>query len=72
MKNRNNPLKTHQVLFCAGDGTPFRTVKINRNTPCKCGSGKKAKNCCGTETKIYHSHPAHINIDLNKVIKEAK
>lgn len=22
-------------------------VKIGRNTPCKCGSGKKYKKCCG-------------------------
>ena len=57
MKNRNNLLKEHQVLFCAGNGTPFRTIKINRNDPCKCGSGKKSKNCCGTKTKIYHSKP---------------
>ncbi|WP_363324062.1 SEC-C metal-binding domain-containing protein [uncultured Rikenella sp.] len=27
--------------------------KIGRNTPCPCGSGKKAKHCCGTKTKYY-------------------
>ena len=27
--------------------------KIGRNEPCPCGSGKKAKNCCGTETQYY-------------------
>jgi hypothetical protein len=29
--------------------------KVGRNEPCPCGSGKKAKNCCGTETKYYNS-----------------
>lgn len=24
--------------------------KIQRNEPCNCGSGKKAKKCCGTQT----------------------
>ena len=26
---------------------PIRTVKIGRNDPCPCGSGKKYKKCCG-------------------------
>lgn len=43
------------VKYFEGNGSPFRTVKINRNDPCKCGSSKKAKNCCGVETKMYHS-----------------
>ncbi|MBQ1565441.1 MAG: SEC-C domain-containing protein, partial [Clostridia bacterium] len=24
-----------------------RSMKIGRNDPCPCGSGKKYKNCCG-------------------------
>ena len=28
-------------------GTQVRRVKIGRNDPCPCGSGKKYKNCCG-------------------------
>ncbi len=28
-------------------GTTKKTVKIGRNQPCPCGSGKKYKNCCG-------------------------
>ena len=43
------------VKYFEGNGSPFRTVKINRNDPCRCGSGKKAKNCCGVETKMYYS-----------------
>jgi preprotein translocase subunit SecA len=35
----------------AADGTSRKTavrrVKIGRNDPCPCGSGKKYKNCCG-------------------------
>ena len=27
--------------------TPKRSVKVGRNDPCPCGSGKKYKNCCG-------------------------
>lgn len=26
-------------------------VKVGRNDPCPCGSGKKAKKCCGTEPR---------------------
>lgn len=29
--------------------------KVRPNDPCPCGSGKKAKNCHGTETKYYSS-----------------
>lgn len=28
--------------------------KINRNDKCQCGSGKKAKRCCGAETTYYN------------------
>lgn len=27
------------------------TPKVNRNSPCSCGSGKKYKNCCINEPK---------------------
>jgi hypothetical protein len=27
-------------------------AKIGRNDPCWCGSGKKAKKCCGTEVGV--------------------
>jgi tetratricopeptide (TPR) repeat protein len=29
-------------------GTPTRSVKVGRNAPCPCGSGKKFKKCCGS------------------------
>ena len=28
-------------------GAPRQTVKVGRNEPCPCGSGKKYKKCCG-------------------------
>ena len=28
----------------------MKTVKIGRNKPCPCGSGKKYKHCCGKQT----------------------
>lgn len=31
----------------ASKPAPVRRVKIGRNDPCPCGSGKKYKNCCG-------------------------
>lgn len=34
------------------DGIPMSAKTINRNDPCSCGSGKKAKHCHGCET-IY-------------------
>ena len=32
---------------------PIHSKKIRPNDPCPSGSGKKAKNCCGTETQYY-------------------
>lgn len=55
------------VKIYSGNGYPFRTIKTNRNDPCQCGSGMKAKRCCGTETKIYHSK---VKADLNEMIKK--
>ncbi len=34
-------------LGCIG----LESVKVGRNDQCPCGSGKKAKKCCGAETK---------------------
>jgi preprotein translocase subunit SecA len=36
--------------FLAGEGKPEpvrKGVRIGRNDPCPCGSGKKYKHCCG-------------------------
>ena len=41
------------VTIIKGTGKPFISDKQERNAKCMCASGKKAKNCCGTETKYY-------------------
>lgn len=33
----------------ASSRTIRRTLKLRRNDPCPCGSGKKVKNCCGVQ-----------------------
>jgi len=41
------------VSFISNEGSPLITQKQKRNELCKCGSGKKVKNCCGAETAYY-------------------
>jgi hypothetical protein len=38
-----------------GNGFLMVAEKQLPNDPCKCGSGKKAKRCCGTETTFYYT-----------------
>lgn len=42
------------------------SVKVRPNDPCPCGSGKKAKKCCGTETAYK------FNKHIRTVVPEAK
>lgn len=49
MKNKR------KVLVHVGNGSPMLAAKVNRNQPCRCGSGKKQKQCCGTSTKYFYS-----------------
>ena len=35
-------------------GLVAKKVNGNRNAPCECGSGKKAKKCCGTEVQYFN------------------
>jgi len=44
---------SHVVGIIKGNGKPLRAKSIGRNAPCKCGSGKKSKSCCGSETKYF-------------------
>lgn len=41
-------------LISPKNGAGLISQKIGRNSICTCGSGKKAKQCCGNET-IYHT-----------------
>ena len=57
----NNTIYSATVLFCSKafsevfdyistepqEQKPVQNVKVGRNDPCPCGSGKKFKNCCG-------------------------
>jgi uncharacterized protein len=55
-----------------GNGFPMVVEKINRNAPCKCGSGKKAKKCCGTETDYYYTKLTEDQIRQQKLLEAAK
>jgi hypothetical protein len=43
-----------------GNGSPIIAIKPGRNEPCKCGSGKKTKHCCGASTRYFASLPDEI------------
>ena len=49
----NSPKR--MVTFLSGNGSPMSSQKQQRNESCKCGSGKKAKKCCGCDTEYYHT-----------------
>lgn len=40
-----------KVIRCKDVGDHLVAVKVDRNALCRYGSGKKAKNCCGADTK---------------------
>ena len=40
-------LSAWRVRMTTGQPVPARAVKVGRNDPCPCGSGKKYKKCCG-------------------------
>ncbi|MDD4527760.1 MAG: SEC-C metal-binding domain-containing protein [Candidatus Margulisbacteria bacterium] len=48
--------------FLVDKGDKLIARKTNRNSPCRCGSGLKSKNCCGCETTYLKK--------ANKVIKK--
>lgn len=47
----NKEKRTFKTL--EGDGFPIISIKPERNSKCKCGSGKKTKHCCGIETRVF-------------------
>lgn len=38
-----------------GNGFPIVSRKQQPNNPCKCGSGKKAKKCCGADADYFYT-----------------
>jgi uncharacterized protein YecA (UPF0149 family) len=55
-----------------GNGFPMVVEKINRNAPCKCNSGKKAKHCYGTTTEYYYTKLTEDQIRQQKLLEAAK
>ena len=49
----NHEPRTVTLISPKEKGTQIRSRKQNRNDKCACGSGKKSKNCCGSDTKYY-------------------
>lgn len=49
----SNKLKGHKVTVFQSSDNPIRAKKVRPNDPCPCGSGKKAKNCCGVKTRYF-------------------
>lgn len=48
-------------------------MKIGRNDPCPCGSGKKYKKCClGKDDDVHYSNPLNLFETYKKVRKEAR
>lgn len=43
------------VQLVEGNGHPLVKKKILPNSPCPCGSRKKAKHCCGAKTTYFYS-----------------
>ena len=48
-----NTMDKRKYPFYEGFGEPFRADKIARNEKCRCGSGLKAKRCCGSDTRYF-------------------
>jgi 3-methyladenine DNA glycosylase AlkC len=48
-------------------------MRIGRNDPCPCGSGKKYKKCClGKADDVYYSNPLNLLETYKKVRKESR
>jgi methionyl aminopeptidase len=50
---------------------PIRSIKIGRNDPCPCGSGKKFKKCCASKADqlIHQHHPDKPKIRLKSAME---
>jgi len=44
-----------KVTLVKGNGMPMKSQKQERNSTCKCGSGRKAKRCCGDDSTYYYN-----------------
>ena len=48
-------LKQRKYPFIENNGFPLLAQKVLPNDLCICGSGKKAKKCCGAKTRYAYS-----------------
>ncbi len=42
-----------KVTFIPNEGSPLKVMRQKRNELCHCGSGKKAKKCCGANPDYF-------------------
>jgi|GEM_PF-2853507 len=54
MNTQTKELRSREVPFISNEGKPIIALQTGRNDPCRCGSGKKAKNCHGNKTIYFH------------------
>jgi len=65
--NRKKPEHIHMF---EGNGSPLVCVRQERNAPCSCGSGKKAKKCCGVAPRYFKTKPDPVKEPANPNITE--
>ena len=65
-KNLRPPLDPNKDVKAKTHAPVVKGEKIGRNDPCPCGSGKKAKTCCGTEGPS----PENRAIDIKALMSE--
>lgn len=53
---REKPKKMVTLISSKSKQPLIRSVKDTRNLPCRCGSGKKTKKCCGNDYEKYYSN----------------
>ncbi len=63
-------MKNRKVTLIVGNGFPIKAQPQLRNAPCLCGSGKKAKHCCGADTRYFYSKAAPKVEDVEKMKRE--
>ena len=54
-RSRKEMIEEHKVAIIEGNGSPLLSRKTGRNDKCRCGSSRKAKDCCGAKTDYFHS-----------------
>lgn len=72
MEERKKAEEPRMVQLIEGNGFPLAAKKINPNAPCECGSGKKAKKCCGYKTTYIYSKLNKKQMADLKIIQEAE